>query len=103
MYLQYREAKPRVLIGQDNWHLLIASEIRKGRRHQPIASRTPLGWVLHGARSIAHSTTKQCFNVNYVKSTDDEMNEQLRQFFALESLLIEGKRPSTDPDVRYAH
>ncbi|XP_045495970.1 uncharacterized protein LOC123694549 [Colias croceus] len=99
-YLQYREAKPRVLIGQDNWHLLIASEIRKGRRHQPIASRTPLGWVLHGARSIAHSTTKQRFNVNYVKSTDEEMNEQLRQFFALESLLIEGKRPSTDPDVR---
>lgn len=49
--LKYKSAQPTVLIGQDNWHLLIRNEIRRGQRHQPVASLTPLRWVLHGAHT----------------------------------------------------
>ncbi|CAG4967203.1 unnamed protein product [Colias eurytheme] len=45
----YYEAKaPLLLIGQDNWRLMESKQIRKGRTGQPVASRTALGWVLHG-------------------------------------------------------
>lgn len=85
-------ATPQLLIGQDNWHLLIADEMRTGRRDQPVASRTPLGWVLHGAqtRTIGHK-------VNFIQD-DVSMDEQLRQHFAIESMLITPKRPHSDPN-----
>ncbi|XP_049886664.1 uncharacterized protein LOC126381183 [Pectinophora gossypiella] len=91
------EATPKILIGQDNWELLLATETRRGARHQPVASLTPLGWVLHGAhtRTIGH-------RINYITAPtpEDSMDEQLRQYFAIESLAIEQKRPQSDPEQR---
>ncbi|XP_073964374.1 uncharacterized protein [Choristoneura fumiferana] len=99
-HLRYQSARPRVLIGQDNWHLLIASEVRRGRRHQPVASLTPLGWALHGAHTRTlgrqtHSTYHVC-----VQNDDEDMNQQLSKYFALENLLVEAKRPQSDPEER---
>ncbi|GBP85789.1 hypothetical protein EVAR_77893_1 [Eumeta japonica] len=95
----YNQAKPKILIGQDNWHLLVATETRKGHRNQPAASLTPLGWVLHGIRT---RTIGQ--HVHYVHNltatTEDNMDEQLRRYFAIESLAITPKRPSNDPEQR---
>ncbi|CAK1603493.1 unnamed protein product [Parnassius mnemosyne] len=51
--LIYDSGNPKILIGQDNWRLLIATKIRRGPPHQPIASLTELGWVLHGAHTKA--------------------------------------------------
>ncbi|GBP82982.1 hypothetical protein EVAR_39671_1 [Eumeta japonica] len=97
--LMYNQAKPKILIGQDNWHLLVATETRKGHRNQPAASLTPLGWVLHGIRT---RTIGQ--HVHYVHNltatTEDNMDEQLRRYFAIESLAITPKRPSNDPEQR---
>lgn len=47
----YNNSTPKILIGQDNWHLLIASEVKRGHRNQPVASLTELGWVLHGSNN----------------------------------------------------
>ncbi|GBP26269.1 hypothetical protein EVAR_16123_1 [Eumeta japonica] len=41
-FLKYENAQPSLLIGQDNWHLLVVDRLRKGSRSQPTASRTPL-------------------------------------------------------------
>lgn len=41
--LVYHTGLPKVLIGQDNWHLLVASAVRRGPQHQPVASLTQLG------------------------------------------------------------
>ena len=41
-------AVPRLLIGADHWHLIITRDARIGRRREPVASRTELGWVIHG-------------------------------------------------------
>lgn len=96
--LQYENATPGILIGQDNWHLLLATETRQGRRHQPVASHTPLGWVLHGSRTriLGHKIHR----VNHLRHIDEEMDEQLRQYLAIENLIVEPKRPKSDPEER---
>lgn len=40
-------ATPNVLIGQDNWNLIVSRTINIGPRERPVASLTELGWVLH--------------------------------------------------------
>ncbi|XP_041978615.1 uncharacterized protein LOC121732727 [Aricia agestis] len=92
----YREMQPTILIGQDNWHLLVASEIRRGERRQPAASKTPLGWVLHGtdSRTLGHQ-------VNFVNHlVEDRMDDMLRHHFSIESMGIEEKKPQSDPEQR---
>ncbi|XP_048477773.1 uncharacterized protein LOC119692770 [Plutella xylostella] len=96
--LKYTDMKPGLLIGQDNWHLLMAAEVRAGQRHQPVASRTPLGWVLHGA----HTSTvgQRVHYVNNIVSIEDSMDEQLKRHFALDSLTITSKKPKPDTEER---
>lgn len=99
--ITYEDARPTILIGQDNWHLLIASEVRKGSRRQLVASKTPLGWVLHGSDSRTIGR-----RVDYVHhlveadSVDDRMDEMLKHHFALESMDIADKKPRSDPEQR---
>ncbi|CAG9114379.1 unnamed protein product [Plutella xylostella] len=73
--LKYEAAKPQVLIGQDNCHLLIASEVRQGQHDEPIASHTPLGWVLHGAHKI--TVDKSHHRVNRLTTLEDDLCEPL--------------------------
>lgn len=42
------DAKPTILIGQDNWPLLISKKTISGSWDGPVVSKTMLGWVLHG-------------------------------------------------------
>ncbi|KAL0879883.1 hypothetical protein ABMA27_002409 [Loxostege sticticalis] len=94
---RYKEARPQVLIGQDNWPLLLAEDKRIGSRHQPVASKTPLGWVLHGAYT---RTLGQ--RVNFLNEADDtnRINQQLQHFFSLEALAVQPKRPANDPEEK---
>ncbi|CAG4914792.1 unnamed protein product [Colias eurytheme] len=62
--LYYEAQAPMMLIGQDNWQLLASKQTRKGRPGQPVASRTALGWVLHG---IDENNTSR--SVNYIVNT----------------------------------
>ncbi|XP_048483865.1 uncharacterized protein LOC125489998 [Plutella xylostella] len=96
--LKHADMKPGLLIGQDNWHLLMASEVRAGQRHQPVASRTPLGWVLHGAHTRALG--QRVHYVNNIINLEDSMDEQLKRHFALDSLMITPKTPKSDPEQR---
>ncbi|XP_049866070.1 uncharacterized protein LOC126366823 [Pectinophora gossypiella] len=102
----YEGAKPTILIGQDNWNLLIADQIRIGKKGQPIASRTPLGWVLHGTRTRSLGQLVDYVNriteVNYCNNDNDNdcANQLLKQYFSLESLLVNPKRPHSDPEMR---
>ncbi|CAG7723450.1 unnamed protein product, partial [Allacma fusca] len=43
------EAKPQILIGQDNYHLIAPREIVEGPPNAPLATRTKLGWVIYGS------------------------------------------------------
>lgn len=44
----YGDTRPRLLIGADHWHLIVSRQLRTGKRNEPAASRTRLGWVIHG-------------------------------------------------------
>nr|XP_049704763.1 uncharacterized protein LOC126056280 [Helicoverpa armigera] len=96
--LTYNAGTPKIIIGQDNWHLLLATDIRRGPQHQPIASLTPLGWVLHGART--RTQEQQVHYVNQLNSAEESIDKQLREYFALESLIINPCRPASDPEKR---
>ncbi|KAL0803329.1 hypothetical protein ABMA28_017183 [Loxostege sticticalis] len=86
--LTYEEAKPRILIGQDNWPLLLAETTRIGDRQQPVASLTKLGWV--PSWSTVTNTGQRVNFVNHVTSETEEqerIDEQLKNFFSLETIL----------------
>lgn len=57
-HLTYTKAKPQVLIGQDNWHIPVTSEVSRGDNNQPVVSLISMGWVLHGSRTrtLRHKT-----------------------------------------------
>ncbi|XP_062524619.1 uncharacterized protein LOC101745494 isoform X1 [Bombyx mori] len=91
-------ASPKILIGQDNWHLLVTEEMRTGRRDQPVASRTPLGWVVHGAHP---GGKRQRVNfVGHATTVDTNMDEALKHYVAIEGLTVAAKTPKNDPDER---
>lgn len=97
--LLIRQATPTVLVGQDNWHLLLAHTIRRGERSQPVASLTDLGWVLHGIYNSPQRTTQR---LNHLRewTEKDEMEKMMREHFAMECLGIEKQRPFTDAEQR---
>ncbi|XP_047997280.1 uncharacterized protein LOC125234904 [Leguminivora glycinivorella] len=97
--LWYPPAKPTILIGQDNWHLIITRQIISGPPHLPVASLTRLGWVLHGP----DKTTRAA--VHFVgharpKTADDEAVELMKQHFDIEALGVSKQLPRADPDQR---
>ncbi|KAJ0171072.1 hypothetical protein K1T71_013271 [Dendrolimus kikuchii] len=98
--LIYERATPKILIGQDNWELIISNEVRKGPRHQPVASRTQLGWVLHGCRTSTTSPVVFCSHLNMMEEDHDPLEEIMKKYFALESLGIEPRTQVSDPQQR---
>ncbi|PZC71415.1 hypothetical protein B5X24_HaOG213478 [Helicoverpa armigera] len=96
--LTYNAGTPKIIIGQDNWHLLLVTDIRRGSQHQPIVSVTPLGGVLHGART--GTLGEQEHYVNQLNNGEENIDKQLREYFALESLIINPCRPASDPEKR---
>ncbi|XP_048485574.1 uncharacterized protein LOC125490430 [Plutella xylostella] len=93
--LAYEGASPKLLIGQDNWDLIVSREVREGRRDQPVASRTQLGWVLHGCRTTQSKPINFC---GHITSAVESMDKMMKHCFELESLSIEARKPTTDPE-----
>ncbi|CAK1544735.1 unnamed protein product [Leptosia nina] len=93
----YEAEKPMLLIGQDNWEYIVSLQVRRGKRGQPVASRTRLGWVLHGNDSNHVSPgnyVNTCAHLNIV----EELDKPVKEHFTIESLGKHPKRPSTDTE-----
>lgn len=81
----YHNAIPTILIGADNWKLAIPLKIREGSWHQPIASKTRLGWTLQGCKT----KNSRVFPMN-IHSCDcqqkyNELHDIVKGYFTLES------------------
>ncbi|GBP61414.1 hypothetical protein EVAR_37946_1 [Eumeta japonica] len=76
-----RDARPLLLIGQDNWELITGSDVRRGKSGEPVASLTGLGWVVHGRRG--RTTT----NDGMIHCLAD-LELAVREHFEIESLGI---------------
>lgn len=89
----YSHVKPRILIGVDNGKLGLPRGFREGRDGEPIATKTKLGWVVHGTvknttsvdpqHSVIHHHLHIC-NCN-VKE-DSDIQQPVKSFFSVESL-----------------
>ncbi|GBP47840.1 hypothetical protein EVAR_43531_1 [Eumeta japonica] len=97
--LCYEHAHPTVLIGQDNWPLIITRAVRGGRKSEPAASYTELGWVLHGG-GVVQAHQVHCARWTPKQQEAAQIEVLLKQYFDLDSLGIEPKRPASDPDQR---
>ncbi|KAJ8705579.1 hypothetical protein PYW08_012625 [Mythimna loreyi] len=90
-------AKPRLLLGQDNWELLVGREMRRGKSGKPVASLTELGWVVHGPVGRGHRPVED--SVNCVVDSNVELHELVKCQFELEAIGIsEVPRSSADND-----
>ena len=72
-----------VLIGADIAHLFIHLEVRQGRRDEPIAVKTPLGWTLFGNVNQGH-----CERViaNFLASDKEiTLQHQIERFWEIDS------------------
>lgn len=85
-----------VLIGSDYYWVLTTGEIRRGATG-PVAIRTKLGWVLSGPGPPIHMeipvvslTTTHTLTIGMEATSNSELDNQLRSFWELESLGIEG-------------
>ncbi|XP_026738352.1 uncharacterized protein LOC113501423 [Trichoplusia ni] len=96
--LYYEGERPQLLIGQDNWELIVSREVRKGKPGEPVASRTGLGWVLHGTDSGAIKRVQFINTCLTVSSPEEEMHRVIKDHFAIEALGVQPRRPSTDAE-----
>lgn len=92
---------PKLLIGQDNRHLIDTLNIEKGLPSEPAASYTLLGWVVHGVISKSRDS-KTCFNSsrNSQNIFDQEIHELVKSYFSLEMLGVSKKPRVIKTDQR---
>ena len=72
----------KVVLGQDNYHLLFPSAYRKGKRNEPWAVKTKLGWTLSGPLP-KHEVT-QLAATSHVAVEDDGLGAQIKTWFSME-------------------
>ncbi|XP_047522967.1 uncharacterized protein LOC125061535 [Pieris napi] len=96
----YEAEAPKLLIGQDNWEYIVSLQIRRGKPGQPVASRTKLGWVLHGSDSSGVSPINYVNTCAHASVVEDKIDQLVREHFTIESLGVQPKKPSTDIEQR---
>lgn len=75
-----------VLIGSDNYGIIIMEGLRRGKIGSPIAQKTKLGWVLSGQTSAGAPVPSQ-ISVNVVNTIyRSSLDEQLRKFWEIEEI-----------------
>ncbi|XP_073954216.1 uncharacterized protein [Choristoneura fumiferana] len=93
--------KPEILIGQDNYHMILPLEVIFGGPNEPCATRTPLGWCVHGRApacvpSSTHVLHTTLFDANHEDNTYiienkrllNDLHEEVRRNFAVDSIGI---------------
>lgn len=98
---------PRLLIGEDNYFLLAPLEILHGSRHEPYATKTRLGWSVHGRYGLTHSPVKG--HIMHLAHTDasaqvstniNELNELVKKSFELDSIGVSTLRRENTAHLR---
>ena len=90
--LTMNNVKPKLLIGQDNWPLLVTRRIINGPWNGPALSKTLLGWVLHGNTNKLGNNYVNivCTTHSYEKDDIDLLHEMVKQQWKLEDMGAKG-------------
>lgn len=86
----YEQAKPSILIGADNWHLIVTRKLLSGKKTQPAASLTHLGWIVHGTTPM--STQQRTETVLHIQTSQDDLSELVKTHYDIDALGIQLKR-----------
>lgn len=98
-------AKPLLLIGQDNWPLIVNRKIVTGPWNSPAISKTLLGWTLHGNIPEELGQRQGEHQVNYVKHGEkddlDIIHDMVKKQWQLDNFGLEKvNKPMSKEDVR---
>ncbi|XP_048481536.1 uncharacterized protein LOC105393818 [Plutella xylostella] len=95
----YERGAATILLGQDNWELLLTHAFKSGARGQPVASLTTLGWVLHGVQ-YRQPAMQRVHHLTVQPLQEETMEKMMRDHFALESLCVDKKKSYTEAERR---
>ncbi|XP_045487974.1 uncharacterized protein LOC123689933 [Pieris rapae] len=88
------------LVDKTRLRSTITCGIRRGKPGQPVASRTKLGWVIHGFDSNGGSPINYVNTCAHASVEEDKIDQLVREHFNIESLGVQPKKPSTDIEQR---
>lgn len=81
----YQGARPTLLIGLNNVHLMLPHKTRSGADDEPVAIKSQLGWVVFGEKGV-QSSNHEVYHVCECKQ--DKLEDILREYIAIENLNI---------------
>ncbi|XP_055850516.1 uncharacterized protein LOC129915080 [Episyrphus balteatus] len=84
----YHQARPQILIGMDNWSLGVPMKVHEGSAGQPIATKTRLGWSVHGPDGHNQNPGKNVISNIHLQeqSADNELHQLVKNYFSLENV-----------------
>ena len=75
---------PEIMIGEDYTHVKMPLKVVIGKTHEPVATLTPLGWIVHGP-FMAARFNKECILFVHHTEDDEDIGRQLKNFWNVES------------------
>ncbi|XP_076660469.1 uncharacterized protein LOC143363824 [Halictus rubicundus] len=90
----YSNARPRLLLGQDQWQMIATREFRELKRYMLGISRSLLGWAVHGSMPAglmesAFSGVNEMKSISscemQVKKEEERLDELVKQYFQLDN------------------
>ena len=88
----------QLLIGIDNPELFWTQEERYGKRREPFAIKTFLGWSIIGGSSYSNKT----LNINFVSRADQLLQKQVECLWKLDMVPNSDSKPGMSRNDRYA-
>lgn len=83
----YDQVKPRILIGLDNGKLGLPRGYREGKDNEPIATKTLLGWVVHGASGeSSNDKHTNAYHHFHICDCDKQLHQLVKDLYSTESL-----------------
>ncbi|XP_076660478.1 uncharacterized protein LOC143363834 [Halictus rubicundus] len=90
----YSNARPRLLLGQEQWQMIATREFRELKRYMLGISRSLLGWAVHGSMPAglmesAFSGVNEMKSISsceiQVKKEEERLDELVKQYFQLDN------------------
>lgn len=89
----YRNLKPQLLIGLNNWRIGVPLEIRTGNAGDPIAARCQLGWSIFAADcKNASQNVHYCNHIDEQHQSNEKLESLVKHYYSLDSLGIQVPR-----------
>jgi hypothetical protein len=63
--------RPLLLIGQDNYAVIVSKDVIQVEVNAPLLSRNKLGWVVHGPTEFPNNMEEAIVNLCYVQGDEE--------------------------------